>query len=313
MKIVAAFDLSEKHVKRIEENYPVKVVVCAEPAQLRKTIRDADIIISSWSFPPRLIEAAPSLKWIHSVGAGVDGILTSDLVRSSVLITSSSGIHREPISEHVLTYMLCFSRGFHTFMRQQVQKKWNRIGLDELAGKTVGIVGLGEIGSEIALKAKCLGMRVVAVKRTVGEKPGFVDELWSAGRLKKLLEESDFIVLSIPLTKTTAGLIGDEEFKSMKKSAYFINIGRGRLVQEEKLIQALKEGLIAGAGLDVFEKEPLPTESELWEMPNVIITPHVAGSNPYYFARAMSIFEENLKRFLKGDELVNLVDKKLGY
>jgi phosphoglycerate dehydrogenase-like enzyme len=313
LKILATFDLPEEYVKRIENHYHMQVSVCKKKAPLPDAIRDADILIVSWRLPAGSVASAHSLKWIHSIGAGVDGILTPDVLKSNVVVTSSSGIHREPISEHVLAFMLSFVRRFHTFARQQMRKEWKRYELEELAGKTLGIIGLGEIGSEIAVKAKAFGMRVIAVKRTPGQKPSYVDALWTQDRLKNLLGESDFVVLSLPLTSETRGFIGEPEMKAMKKSAYFINISRGKIVQEAKLIQALREGWIAGAGLDVFAEEPLPEKSELWEMPNVIITPHVAGSNPRYTERAMAIFEENLQRFLEGKELVNLVDKRLGY
>ncbi len=313
MKILSTFQLPDEYVKRFETQYSVKVSVCKDKSQLTAAVRDADILIASWRLPAGLVASAGSLMWIHSIGAGVDGILTPDVLENRVVVTSSSGIHREPISEHVLGFMLSFVRGFHTFARQQMRKEWKRFNLEELAGKTLGIIGLGEIGSEIAVKAKGFGMRVIAVKRTPGERPNSVDELWPKDRLKDLLEESNFVVLSLPLTPATLGFFGEREFRSMKRSAYFINISRGKIVLEAKLIQALREGWIAGAGLDVFEEEPLSETSPLWEMPNVIITPHVAGSNPQYMERAMGIFEENLQRFLKGEPLENLVDKRLGY
>ncbi len=313
LKILATFDLPEEYAKRYENQYHTQVSVCKDKEQLPDAVHDADILIVSWRLPAGAIASAGSLKWIHSIGAGVDGILTPDVLESKVVVTSSSGIHREPISEHVLAFMLSFVRSFHTFARQQMRKEWKRAELRELAGKTLGIIGLGEIGSEIAMKAKVFRMRVLAVKRTPGEKPTSVDELWTQDRLKDLLGNSDFVVLSLPLTPETRGFIGEPELRAMRKSAYFINISRGKIVQEAKLIQALREEWIAGAGLDVFEEEPLPANSPLWEIPNVIITPHVAGSNPQYTERAMAIFEENLKRFLKGDELLNLVDKRLGY
>jgi len=313
LKILATFDLPEEYAKRYENQYHTQVSICKDRAQLPDALRDADILIVSWRLPAGSVASTSSLKWIHSIGAGVDGILTPDVLESKAIITSSSGIHREPISEHVLAFMLSFVRSFHIFARQQMRKEWKRYELQELAGKTLGIIGLGEIGSEIAIKAKALGMRVIAVKRTSGEKPTSVDQLWMQDRLKDLLGDSDFVVLSLPLTPETRGFIGEPELRAMKKSAYLINISRGKIVHEAKLIQAIREGWIAGAGLDVFEEEPLPEKSELWQMPNVIITPHVAGSNPQYTARAMAIFEENLQRFLNGKPLTNLVDKKLGY
>jgi phosphoglycerate dehydrogenase-like enzyme len=265
--------------------------------------------------------AARKLKWIQSVGAGVDRYLFPEVVKSHVIITSASGVHPIPISEHVIGMMLCFCRKLHFFIRSQIEGKWEgyegRFGeeqIEELTEKTVGIVGLGKIGDELARKTKCLGMRVVATRRNPhAAKPSYVDKLVNPENLKELLNESDFVVLTLPLTKETQGIIGEEQLLSMKKTSYLINVGRGKLVQEDKLVQALKEGWIAGAGLDTFEKEPLPQESELWNMQNVIITPHIAGATPHYLERLTDIFCENLKRFLRDENLINVVDKTLGY
>jgi phosphoglycerate dehydrogenase-like enzyme len=216
--------------------------------------------------------------------------------------------------------MLLFCRKLHFFVRDQAERKWERYGegsveqVEELSGKTIGVVGLGKIGNEVAKKAKCLGMRVIATKRNADTpKPDYVDKLVYPKNLKELLAESDFVVLTLPLTRETERMIGEAQLKSMKKTSYLINVARGRIVQENRLIQALKEGWIAGAGLDTFESEPLPKNSELWSMKNVVITPHVAGSTPYYLERLTDIFCENLDRFIHNKTLINVVDKALGY
>jgi phosphoglycerate dehydrogenase-like enzyme len=201
-----------------------------------------------------------------------------------------------------------------------MSEKWKKSNeellsqLNELFEKTVGIVGLGRIGGEIAKKSKCLGMKVIATRRNLSALiPVYVDKLVHPKNLKELLAESDFVVLSVPLTKDTEGMIGEAELKSMKATSYLINVSRGKLVKEETLIQALREGWIAGAGLDSFATEPLPPTSPLWKMKNVVITPHVAGLTPYYLERLTDLFCENLKRFITGENLINVVDKTLGY
>ena len=202
-----------------------------------------------------------------------------------------------------------------------MEKKWERYEswvsteqLEELSGKTVGIVGLGRIGTEIAEKARCLGMRVIATRRDTSRPASTsVNRLFHPADMNQLLAESDFVVLSLPLTGETQGMIGEKQLKSMKRTGYLINASRGRIVQEDKLIEALKQGWIAGAGLDTFENEPLPESSELWGFKNVIITPHVAGLTPYYMERLTNIFCENLDRFVRKQPLMNIVDKTLGY
>jgi len=261
------------------------------------------------------------LKWIQAWGAGVDNILVPEVVKGPVIVTNAGGVHPIPISEHVLGLMLCQCRKLHLFIKNQAERKWERFEssssveqIEELSGKTVGIVGLGRIGTEIAKKAKCFGMRVVATKRNPSKTASkSVDKLLSPADLSRLYAESDFVVLSLPLTKETEGMIGESQFKSMKRTAYFINVSRGKIVQENKLVEAIKEGWIAGAGLDTFETEPLPKESPLWGFKNVIITPHVAGLTPFYMERLTIMFCENLARFLHKQPLVNVVDKNLGY
>jgi len=183
----------------------------------------------------------------------------------------------------------------------------------ELCGKTLGIVGLGGIGSEVAKRAKAFGMRVIATRRRPDRRSEFADEVRGADELGWLLGESDFVAVCSALTHETRHLIGAEELKRMKATAYLINIGRGGLVDEGALVAALRGGEIAGAGLDVFEREPLPSESPLWEMPNVMITPHDAGSSPRSHERLMEVFLENLRRYVAGEPLLNVVDKRAGY
>jgi phosphoglycerate dehydrogenase-like enzyme len=321
LKVLISFDLPGIYVDKIRRVSPnIEVLQSVGKEEALGLIEDVDILFAGF-FSRELFLAARKLKWIQAWGAGVDRLLLPEVVKSPVMVTNAGGVHPTPISEHVIGLMLCLCRKLHLFIRNQAERKWERFEswssveqVEELSGKTVGVVGLGRIGSEIAQKAKCLGMRVVATKRDPSQNASKnVDRLFHPADLNQLCAESDFVVLSLPLTKETEGMMGEAQFKSMKRTAYFINVSRGKIVQEDKLVEALKQGWIAGAGLDTFENEPLPGNSELWDFRNVIITPHVAGSTPYYMERLTAIFCENLNRFLHEQPLVNVVDKTLGY
>jgi len=321
MKVLISFDLPDVFVEKIRSVSPIVDVVQSEDKEeALRLVEDADILFAGF-FSKELFLAARKLKWIQAWGAGVDGFLLPEVVKSQVIVTNAGGVHPTPISEHVIGLMLCFCRKLHLFIRNQVERKWERLEswasteqVEELTGKTVGIVGLGRIGTEIARKAKCLGMRVIATKRDPSRTASsVVDRLVHPADLNQLLSESDFVVLSLPLTEETRGMIGEAQLKSMKRTGYLINVSRGKIVWEDKLIEALRQGWIAGAGLDTFENEPLPESSELWSFRNVIITPHVAGLTPYYMERLTSIFCENLGRFINKQPLMNVVDKTLGY
>jgi len=317
IKILISFDLPSVYIKKIEDvSAHVKVQQSQQEKELLNLIQDADVLFAG-IFSPEIFLAAKKLKWIQTTGAGVDRFLFPDVVKSQVIITNASGVHPIPISEHIIAMMLAFCRKLHYYIRNQMERKWERYGreqIEELSGKTVGIVGLGRIGGEIAKKAKSLGMRVIATRRNPSAPtPTYVDKLIHPENLKELLAESDFVVLTLPLTKETDGLISEKQLRSMKRTNYLINVSRGKIVQEDKLIKALKEGWIAGAGLDTFEREPLSRDSELWDMKNVIITPHVAGSTPHYLERLIGIFCENLKHFTRNEPMINIVDKTIGY
>jgi phosphoglycerate dehydrogenase-like enzyme len=321
MKVLISFYLPSIYVERIRGVSPsLEVMQSENKEEALRLIEDADILLAGY-FSRELFLAARKLKWIQAWGAGVDNFLIPEMVKSPVALTNAGGVHPTPISEHVLGMMLCFCRKLHLFIRNQAQRKWERFEseepaeqVEELAGKTLGVVGLGKIGTEIARKANCLGMRVIATKRDSSlPAPTGVERLFALADLNQLLAESDYVVLSLPLTNETAGMIGEAQLKSMKRTSYLINVSRGKIVQENKLIEALKKRWIAGAGLDAFENEPLPEKSELWSFKNVIITPHVAGQTPYYMERLTRIFCENLDRFIHKQPLINVVDKTLGY
>jgi len=261
------------------------------------------------------IDKLPNLKWAQLASAGVDRVLKSTAVmKRDVILTNASGVHAIPISEHILSFMFAFARNLPRHMRSQVAGKWERLAeIKELEGTTVGLIGVGKIGEKTAEKAKALNMKVLGVRRNPQRTSSFVDRMYGPEGLHKVLARSDWVVVAAVGTAETHGLIGEPELAVMKKSAVVINIARGSVIQEKALIQALQENRIAGAGLDVFEKEPLSESSPLWQMPNVIITPHVAGGTPHYVDRLIDIFVENLKRYQAGDPLINVVDKELGY
>jgi phosphoglycerate dehydrogenase-like enzyme len=262
-----------------------------------------------------LRDAAPRLKWIQLTSAGADRLLNSGFVEQGITVTTVSGLHATPIGEFIIGAMLQWAKGAPRTTRAQIKHEWTRFAPTELHGKTVGIVGIGHIGAETARLANAFGCRVIATRRTAtaAETASYADEILPSAQLPRLLAQSDYVVLCVPLTNETRGLIGQRELSMMKPSAFLVNIARGPVVVEEALIQALRDGRIAGAALDVFQQEPLPADSPLWDMENVIITPHISGGTEIYNRRATEIFADNLRRYLSGDALQNVVDPSKGY
>ncbi|MDR3599060.1 MAG: D-2-hydroxyacid dehydrogenase [Desulfosporosinus sp.] len=256
------------------------------------------------------------LKWVQHFGAGVDYLPLAEFSKRDVLLTNSSGVSAYPIAETVLAFMLNLTRKIDTYVRNQSKRIWHHSGItstSEMHAKTVGILGVGAIGEEIARLCKAFGMRVLGVRRSATPSP-VVDEMVGISQLTYVLSKSDYVVNALPLTDETRKIIGKVEFQAMKSSAFYINIGRGGTTDEEAMIRALQQGDIAGAGLDVFEVEPLPEYSPLWDMDNVIVAPHSAGSTEHYNDRAIEIFTNNLKNYLVGEGLSqNLVDLRLRY
>ena len=286
--------------------------------QLEQLIGQAKILVSL-SVKKDIFLKAKKLKWIHLGVAGVDKTLFPEMLQSKVLLTSSKGIHQITISEHVIGLILAFSKGIASSIKAQSERKWlQRELIDKrftLEKKVLGIVGLGNIGLELARKAKVFDMKVIGLKNKIrkGEKYKNVDLLLNKKKLPELLRQSDFVVLLVPLTKETYHLIAKKQLELMKKEAYLINVARGPIVNEKDLITVLKNKRIKGAGLDVVENEPLEAGSPLYDLDNVIITPHIAGSMPDYYKKVGEIFHKNLIRYLSNKPLLNLVDKKKGY
>ncbi len=266
--------------------------------------------------PPKdIVTRAPKLKWLQTMLAGVDYSLYADILKSPIIVTNTTGIHGTQVSELVFEMILSFVKQAPLRMQMKQEKNWQRFMPMVLPSKTIGIVGLGSIGKEIARLAKAFRMRVVAIRRATKQvtRARYVDILRPREQLSELLSESDFVVLALPATLETDNIIGEKELRTMKPTAYLINIARGSVVDENALIRALEEHWIAGAGLDVFATEPLPPESRLWELPNVIFSPHLGGQIEDYNMRATRLFCENLRRYLSGQKLLKVVDRKKGY
>jgi len=285
----------------------------------RQAIEDAlaTIEIAVKQFPQALMTQAPHLRWFQQWGAGADWLLHHPAVAASELvITTGSGVHAIPISEHILAYLFAFARALPQAIRGQTQRAWQQpewSRIFELAGKTMVLIGVGAIGERTALMAHGLGMRVLGVRQNADVSTPGVEAMFAPEALLDVLPQADFVVITAPLTEATRNLIGAAELQAMKATAYIVNIGRGGVIDEPALVRALQEGRLAGAGLDVFASEPLPPDSPLWAMENVIITGHYAGATPIYDERAMAIFLDNLRRYRAGEPLRNVVDKTLGY
>lgn len=309
--------LSEQHLAQARAIAPdMRLLVTRDREQIETALDEIEIAVGG--FPRDLIPLARNLRWFQQWTAGADWLLRyPETVDLDFVLTSTSGIHAIPISEHILALLLAFGREIHRAVRAQQRRKW--IALDqhgsvsELAGKTLVLVGVGAIGARTAEVAAALGVRVLGVRRDPAIAVHGAESMVGPDRLLDLLPEADFVVLIAPLTRETQGMIGERELRAMKPTAYIVNVGRGGLIQEHALIRALQEGWIAGAGLDVFETEPLPQDSPLWSMENVIITSHYGGMTPHYDERAMAIFLDNLQRYRSGQPLCNVVDKELGY
>lgn len=288
-------------------------VVVVSPEDAPAHFAEAEIVAS---FPARMpdISLLPQAKWLHSFSAGVDRILTPQVAASDIVLSNSRGVHATPIAEHIIAFMLMFTRGMQQTFRNQQKHLWQKAQLlEELQDKVVLIVGMGEIGTEAARLASAFGARVFAVSRTQKEKPDFVEKAGLQKNLYAMLPEADFVVITLPHTQETHHLFDKQKFVLMKKSAVIINIGRGGIINEADLIEALHNNTIAGAGLDVTEQEPLPENSPLWDIPNVIITPHHSGLSHKYMDRAVDLLCKNLTAYLKNEPLPTQVNKQLGY
>ncbi|MEX2120525.1 MAG: D-2-hydroxyacid dehydrogenase [Pirellulales bacterium] len=306
----------------------MRVVNAPDEAAAQAEIADAEAFFGKLT--PDLLASAGRLRWVQSPTASLEHYMFPQLVAHPLTLTNMRGLYSDIIADHVMGYVICFARNFHHYIRNQLQGRWAPVGGEaarstftagpgtvsdmdrahlHLADLTMGVVGLGHIGSEIARRASAFGMRVVAVDPVRTAAPERVAALWPAERLGELLAESDFVAIAAPHTPATEKLFRRPQLRQMKRTAYLINIGRGAIVDLSDLVAALEAGELAGAGLDVFEIEPLPPDHPLWRMPNVIITPHVAGQSPRIAERHLGVLLDNIRRFIRGEALVNVVNK----
>ena len=295
----------------------------ATPEELATVLVEADVLCS-YEIPANLREIAPRLRWLQVPGAGVDSLKSKGLLdqESGLIITSAAGIHATTICEYVFGSMLMFNWNWPQMVRLQNQHIWARsaswykLGRRELIGQTLGIIGVGSIGRQIAKLGRAFGMRVLGMRyslHTNGQDDSDVDMYYARENLHDLLGQCDYVVLAVPLTPDTERLIGEAELRVMRPNAYLVNIARGRIVDEQALIRALKEEWIMGAGLDVAAEEPLPPDSPLYSMPNVILTPHISGHSVHYEERLAGLFADNIRRFRAGEALHNRYDPARGY
>jgi phosphoglycerate dehydrogenase-like enzyme len=294
----------------------VQKVWATTPETIAEEIVDADVVYG-W---PTLeqFKLAKQLKWIQIPSAGVEMVCSiPEIVESDVTITNARGAHARVIAEHAFAMLLAFTRGLHRFEQDKVARRWSREAaipdVLEIAGWTIGIVGYGQIGRQVAQRALAFEMQVLAVDvEPMPDAPHGV-EVWSLDRLPELFERSDVVVIAAPYTPETRHMIDADLLNRMKPTSYLLVESRGGIVDEAALLDVLKKGKIAAAGLDVFEQEPLGSDSELWDVPNLIVTPHLAGASTQKDRRCVEILRENLARFQRGETLVNLVDKGKGY
>jgi phosphoglycerate dehydrogenase-like enzyme len=266
--------------------------------------------------PPRLLDRAPKLKWLQVTQAGVDKILLDERFRRSpVVLSNVSDIHSFAPAEFAIQACLTFTKNPIECHRQKLAREWKPFHPGVLRGRTMGLVGYGNIGTRIARVAKAFDMWVIAARRSArkASRSRWADLVVPVSQLDRVLSESDFVVVSLPLTSDTFHRISNHEFETMKRGAFFVNVGRGPVVDEKALAEALKRGLIAGAALDVFEVEPLPQESPLWDIPNLLYSPHIAGYIEAYARMVQDLFVQNLERYVRGDKPIGLVNKKRGY
>ena len=315
MRIVLCYPVKDHHVQQIQAAAPDAEIVNAGQERVAEHLPSADIFIGHAKVPVPWDEtvAGGKLRWIQSSAAGMDHCLVPSVIDSEILVTSASGLFAKQVAEQTMALLLGLLRGLPTFFRASLKREFIRRPTGDLHGKTVGIVGFGGNGRKIAEVIQPYDTRIIATDLFPVDKPDSLDELWPADRLNDLLAESDIVILCVPLNSETEFLIDEEQFKAMKEGGILINVARGAVVREAALVDALSRGHIAGAGLDVTEVEPLSEQSALWEQPNVIITPHVGAQSAKRVDDSTAFACQNLQRYLSGQPLLNVVDKRLGF
>lgn len=305
--------LSKAYADKLRESTGAEILDVENLAEHVDILDRVEAIIPSWRLKEEDLALCKNLKWIQSYTAGVNTYPLNYIKERGITLTNTSGVHAPSMTDHIMGMILAFSRALMPCIRNQKEKVWNvDYPLFELEGKELLIVGAGHIGSLLAKKAKAFDMKVIGLKRTVTPLENF-DEVRGLDELKASMKTADYVVILAPLTEKTRGMIGFEELHAMKKDAVLINVARGPLIVEEALLEVLREKKIRGAGLDVFHKEPLKEDSPLWDMDNVILTPHLGGFSDQVARRAVEFISGNIRRYEKGEKLENIVNLELGY
>jgi phosphoglycerate dehydrogenase-like enzyme len=311
MKIVLHPSVDEDLRQQVQDTAPDAEVVMANRDNAVEAVAGAEIIFGA--FTPEMVRAAPNLKWIQSTSAGMDKALTPQIADSDIIICNASGVHAVQVAEHAWALTTALTRGLHISFRHQLDHAWKRPPLSDLLGATILIVGFGGVGQYYARLAQGYEARLIALDIQGGNKPDYVEAIWDMDRLDEGLQMADVVFIAVPFTPETDKLINARTLGLMKNTAFLVNTARGPIVDQAAVIEALKTGEIAGAGLDVFETEPLSPDSPLWDLENAIVTPHAAGGSPNRHNRTIAFFCQNLKRYMAGEPLFNEVDKTLGY
>jgi phosphoglycerate dehydrogenase-like enzyme len=307
--------------EKLQTEFPqLAIIYRANYDGIEDHLRGAEIVFA-FSLRPEQFKLAEKLRWIHAPTAAVHQLMFQELVKSDVALTNAHEVHGPVVAEHVIALIFALAKKIPQATRLQQKRIWGQDAIwnegprpHEIGGATLGLIGLGSIGRRVARMASALGMRVIAVREhPEKEKPEGVAAAYAAAQLNELLSQSDFVVMAAPLTEATRGLINADRLAAMRPDAYLINVGRGPQVDESALADVLRNHRIAGAALDVFEEEPLPAESPLWELENLLITPHTAGLTEKLWQRHYALFSENLRRYLAHEPLLFVVDKSRGY
>jgi phosphoglycerate dehydrogenase-like enzyme len=315
MRIVLCYPVEPRHLAQIAAAAPGAEIVDAGQQHVAEELPRCDVFCGHAKVPVDYDEVVRRgrLRWIQSSAAGLDHCLTPSIVASDIVVTSASGVLADQVAEHTVALATALTRSLPVFFRAQQQREYIRRPTSDLHRGTVGIVGFGGVGRRVAEVFSVFKTRILATDLFPVDRPPHVEGLWHADRLEEMLALADVLILCAPLTDRTRGMIHRETLAKMKRGALLINVARGKLVVEADLEEALRSGQLAGVAMDVAWDEPLPPESPLWNLPNLIITPHVAGQSALRADNMTNFFCENLRRYLTGEPLLNLVDKRLGF
>jgi phosphoglycerate dehydrogenase-like enzyme len=318
--VIVISDPADSRLAMLEALPPDTGIAVGERAEaFERAAPEADVIFN-WAFQSQtlreILGRCPRLRWVHWRAAGLDNLLFPELVESTVALTNGSGVFSPSLGEFVLGAILHFAKGFRAMIRNQEAGVWAPFDIEEISRQTVGIVGYGDIGRAVASRARAMGMQVLALKRHAppsDSADAFADRVFPPENRMEMLSRSDYVVVAAPLTPETRGMIGEAEFEAMKPGAVIINVGRGPVIDEAAMVRALTERSIKGAALDVFDREPLPEGHPFYKLDNVLLSPHAADHTATWIDDAMRFFLTQFERYIKGEPLLNVVDKKLGY